>query len=54
MSGTEKVDGLATSAIYSLSRNDLLGNILYNGCSASELLTLAIDCRITPGFFISP
>ena len=34
----EKANGPETSAVYSLSRNDLLGNILYSGCSAGELL----------------
>ncbi len=35
----EKANGLTASAFYSLGRNDLLGNILYSGCSAGELLT---------------
>ena len=34
----EKANGPETSAVYSLSRNDLLGNILYSGRSAGELL----------------
>ena len=40
MGGPEKANGLATSAIYSLGGNDLLGDILYSGGSAGELLIL--------------
>ena len=38
MDVAEKANGLTTSAFYSLSRNDLLGNILYSDCSVGELL----------------
>ena len=38
MDVAEKTNGLTTSAFYSLSRNDLLGNILYSDCSVDELL----------------
>ena len=38
MDGPEKANGRETSVIYSLSRDDLLGNILYGGRSAGELL----------------
>ena len=43
MDVAEKANGLATSAFHSLSRNDLLGNILYSGCSAGELLIFGED-----------
>ena len=38
MGRPEKANGPETSDFHSLSRNDLLGNILYSGCSAGELL----------------
>ena len=38
MDVAEKANGPTHSAVYSPGSDDLLGNILYNGCSAGELL----------------